>query len=132
MFYRAHVYCLSMFCLFSTAIRIDGCNVVGYSVWSLLDNLEWSAGYLPRFGLHFVNFTDPDRPRLAKMSAHFYGMIVRMNGFVMPDGSRLGNGVTSASPPQRHFIGQFINSLIALFIVLYCVQFLFFAHYRPI
>ncbi|XP_067935172.1 lactase-like protein [Watersipora subatra] len=59
----------------------DGCNVMGYTAWSLLDNFEWSQGYTERFGLHFVNFTDPDRPRTAKDSAKWYKKLIANNGW---------------------------------------------------
>ncbi len=39
----------------SHAIR-DGVPLVGYFVWSLLDNFEWSFGYSKRFGIVYVDF----------------------------------------------------------------------------
>ena len=63
------------------AIRLDGVNVRGYTAWSLLDNFEWARGYSERFGLHYVNFSDPARPRTPKKSAHFFTKIIEDNGF---------------------------------------------------
>ena len=47
-----------------------------------MDNFEWAEGYTERFGLHWVNFSDPDRPRIQKDSAKFYKSLVDSNGYV--------------------------------------------------
>ncbi|KAK5649855.1 hypothetical protein RI129_000884 [Pyrocoelia pectoralis] len=54
------------------AILVDDCNVYAYSVWSVLDNMEWNRGYTLKFGLYHVNFTDPKRKRSPKSSVQFY------------------------------------------------------------
>ncbi|XP_074029628.1 myrosinase 1 [Leptinotarsa decemlineata] len=54
------------------AIDKDKVRVHGYTYWSLLDNFEWTQGYSQRFGLYYVNFTDPGRERVAKSSVEYY------------------------------------------------------------
>ena len=59
----------------------DGADVRGYHAWTLLDNFEWSAGYTQRFGLAWVDFDDPKRPRALKQSGLWYGQVAAENGF---------------------------------------------------
>lgn len=64
------------------AIVLDGCDVKGYTAWSLMDNFEWAAGYVEKFGLYYVNFADPALPRTPKASALWYSDLIRNNGFL--------------------------------------------------
>lgn len=47
----------------------------GYTAWSLMDNFEWNVAYSEKFGLHYVNFSDPNRPRVPKASARWYKQV---------------------------------------------------------
>ena len=46
-----------------------------------MDNFEWARGYHERFGIHRVNFSDPEKKRVPKQSAKEYAKIVADNGF---------------------------------------------------
>ncbi|MGW0838870.1 GH1 family beta-glucosidase [Streptomyces sp. NPDC002787] len=50
--------------------RERGAHVVGYLVWSLLDNFEWAMGYGPRFGIVRVDYDTYER--IPKLSAHWF------------------------------------------------------------
>lgn len=54
-----------------------------------MDGFEGPQGYNERFGLHYVNFDDPDRPRTPKTSAYFYSKVIERNGF--PEGAKKPN-----------------------------------------
>lgn len=46
--------------------RERGADVVGYLVWSFLDNFEWAEGYGPRFGVVRVDYETGERiPKLS-------------------------------------------------------------------
>lgn len=63
--------------LLFVAIDLDGCNVKGYTAWTLMDNFEWMSGFTERFGLHNVNFDDPKRTRTPKSSACWYADFIK-------------------------------------------------------
>ena len=58
-----------------------GCDVRGYFVWSLLDNLEWAHGFSKRFGIVHVDFES--QQRTPKASARFYSSVIATNGRVL-------------------------------------------------
>ncbi|KAK9721944.1 Collagen triple helix repeat (20 copies) [Popillia japonica] len=59
------------------AIHDDDCNISGYVAWSYMDNFQWDQGYTERFGMYFVDFEDPSRPRTPKMSSQVYKNIIQ-------------------------------------------------------
>ncbi|XP_051866508.1 beta-klotho-like isoform X2 [Pristis pectinata] len=74
------------------AVRFDGVNVFGYTAWSLLDGFEWQFGYTVARGLFYVDFSNKNKPRVAKSSARFYKQIIEQNGFPVSEVSRSVNG----------------------------------------
>jgi beta-glucosidase len=60
-----------------------GCDIRGYMVWSLLDNLEWSLGYSKRFGIVHVNYGTQERT--PKDSARYYNKVIASNGGALAD-----------------------------------------------
>ena len=82
-----------------------GVDVRGYSVWSPLDNFEWSYGYSRRFGIVYVDFAT--QRRIPKDSARWYAAVVAsgsvaatgtgtQHGDELPPGAR-GAGVAFAA-----------------------------------
>ncbi|XP_034041929.1 lactase-phlorizin hydrolase [Thalassophryne amazonica] len=66
------------------AYLLDNVDIYGYTAWTLMDNLEWATGFSERFGLFYVNRSDPNLPRVAKKSTAFYTTIINCNGFPDP------------------------------------------------
>lgn len=75
---------LTVFIVDLSAQVLDGVDLRGYTAWSLMDNFEWAAGYVERFGLFFVNRSDHTLPRIPKNSASCYASIITCNGFPDP------------------------------------------------
>lgn len=67
-----------------SALLLDGVDLRGYTAWSLMDNFEWAAGYSERFGLFYVNRSDPNFPRIPKSSVLRFASIISCNGFPDP------------------------------------------------
>merc|ERR1719431_286646 len=61
------------------AIVEDGVDIQAYTAWSLMDNLEWARGYTERFGMHWTNYTDPNRAVYRKASADWYSEVAENN-----------------------------------------------------
>ena len=55
--------------------NMQGANVQGYFLWSLLDNFEWACGYSKRFGIVHVDFGTQERS--LKDSALWYRDTIR-------------------------------------------------------
>lgn len=77
------------FMSFFPAHNLDGVNLKGYIAASLMDSFEWLHGYKVAFGLHHVDFTDPNRPRTPKRSAHYYYKVMKDNGFPSTDEEKI-------------------------------------------
>ena len=74
---RIH-YLRTHFAAANRAIQM-GVPLAGYFVWSLMDNFEWSWGYMQRFGLIWVDYQT--QKRILKDSAKWYKRVIRKNGF---------------------------------------------------
>lgn len=61
----------------SKAINDDGCNVIGYTVWSIIDNFEWLRGYTEHFGMYAINMTSPKKERIPKNSVAFMQDVIK-------------------------------------------------------
>ncbi|QIW95185.1 hypothetical protein AMS68_000703 [Peltaster fructicola] len=50
----------------------EGVKIIGSVAWSFVDNYEWSQGTGTKFGMQYVNFSDPTLPRYYKASFFTY------------------------------------------------------------
>merc|ERR1712137_55890 len=56
--------------------KSEGADIQGVFAWSLMDNFEWGDGLNFRFGITYVDFTDPNLARTAKQSAGWWTDII--------------------------------------------------------
>ncbi|XP_055842675.1 myrosinase 1-like [Episyrphus balteatus] len=61
----------------------DGCNVTGYTYWSLIDAFEWVRGFTTRFGLFSVDLSSENKKRSPRKSAGFYRNVIETK--MIPD-----------------------------------------------
>jgi beta-glucosidase len=56
-----------------------GSKVIGYLHWSFMDNYEWLDNYRPesKFGLFYIDRTQPNLPRIITKSAEAYKFIIQ-------------------------------------------------------
>lgn len=54
-----------------------GVNLLGYTVWSLMDNYEWFIGYTQKYGIYQVDFNSPNRTRVARKSAEWFKQFIQ-------------------------------------------------------
>ena len=53
----------------------EGVEIDGYFYWSFTDNMEWSEGYRPRFGLTYIDFATQER--IKKDSFYWYKNLIK-------------------------------------------------------
>ncbi|CAH1110424.1 unnamed protein product [Psylliodes chrysocephalus] len=59
------------------AIYDGGVNVKAYTLWSIIDNFEWTQGFNGKLGIYYVNQSDPSLPRIPKDSSKYYANVIK-------------------------------------------------------
>ncbi|KAL0811339.1 hypothetical protein ABMA28_009749 [Loxostege sticticalis] len=63
------------------AVEEDKCNVVAYTVWSLMDNFEWDSGLRVKFGIFETDYDDEKKTRIPRASAFWYKHLAETRSF---------------------------------------------------
>jgi len=77
---------------------LEGVNLQGYYVWSLLDNFEWADGYSKRFGIVHVDF-DGNQDRTPKTSYYWLKRLLSTLGKASPNHGKYKEGSAAAALP---------------------------------
>ena len=90
-----------------------------------MDNFEWNVGYHERFGLHWVNFSDPERKRVPKFSTKVYAKIVADNGFPAEASTDI-HILVRATEIRNESFSVHVTSIVsmALFMLILCTIFM--------
>ena len=56
----------------------NGVDLRGYFAWSMFDNFEWASGYIPRFGLNYIDYETLER--IPKASVKWLKEVIENNG----------------------------------------------------
>ena len=94
-----------------------------------MDNFEWASGYHERFGIHWVNFSDPGRERVPKKSAIMYQKIVADNGFPTNTTGAPSSAPTSnstSSETTKSIASSITSSITAVILTGIISHFMFF------
>uniref|UniRef100_A0A914QF09 Beta-glucosidase n=1 Tax=Panagrolaimus davidi TaxID=227884 RepID=A0A914QF09_9BILA len=75
-------YLRGHFANIAMAATVDGVNLKGYTLWSLMDNFEWGDGFTTKFGIHHIDYQSPIRARTPKASVDFYRNVILNNKVV--------------------------------------------------
>uniref|UniRef100_A0AC34G3D0 Uncharacterized protein n=1 Tax=Panagrolaimus sp. ES5 TaxID=591445 RepID=A0AC34G3D0_9BILA len=64
------------------AATVDGVNLKGCPLWSLMGNFEWGDGFTAKFAIHHIDYSSPIRARTPKDSVDFYRNVIVKNKVV--------------------------------------------------
>lgn len=73
-YYKSHIAAVSR-------AAKEGCNITGYTVWSIIDNFEWISGYTEKFGIYSVDVNSKTKKRMKKSSASFVQKLIKDKSF---------------------------------------------------
>lgn len=80
-------------------IIVDDVDVRSYYAWSILDNFEWSDGYVPRFGLTYIDY-EGGQIRTPKGTSRWFARLAearRRSPSSTEKGTATGNSNSSSS-----------------------------------
>lgn len=71
---------------------VDDVDVRSYYAWSILDNFEWSDGYVPRFGLTYVDYENQQK-RIPKDSSKWFKRLADARDIASGSGRAAVDGI---------------------------------------